>query len=70
MKRSIKLTKQEKEIENALIAGKLVDIEKELKHYKDQFQGKVVYCNCDDPFESHFFTPDGHVAIGNGYLGR
>ena len=29
MKRSIKLTKQEKEIENALIAGKLVDIEKE-----------------------------------------
>lgn len=31
------------------------DIEKELKHYKDQFQGKVVYCNCDDPFESNFF---------------
>ncbi len=33
----------------------LVDIEKELKHYKDQFYGKVVYCNCDDPFESNFF---------------
>jgi len=33
----------------------LVDIEKELKHYKVQFQGKVVYCNCDDPFESNFF---------------
>ena len=33
----------------------LVDIEKELKHYKDQFHGKVVYCNCDDPFESNFF---------------
>ncbi len=33
----------------------LVDIEKELKHYKDQFRGKVVYCNCDDPFESNFF---------------
>lgn len=33
----------------------LVDIEKELKHYKDQFKGKVVYCNCDDPFESNFF---------------
>lgn len=31
------------------------DIEKELKHYKDQFQGKVIYCNCDDPFESDFF---------------
>ncbi len=33
----------------------LVDIEKELKHYKGQFRGKVVYCNCDDPFESNFF---------------
>src|SRR3989338_4040658 len=33
----------------------LVDIEKELKRYKDQFRGKVVYCNCDDPFESNFF---------------
>src|SRR3989339_665609 len=33
----------------------LVDIEKELKHYKEQFQGKVVYCNCDDPYESNFF---------------
>ncbi|MDO8739976.1 MAG: adenine-specific methyltransferase EcoRI family protein [Candidatus Woesearchaeota archaeon] len=33
----------------------LVDIEKELKHYKEQFRGKIVYCNCDDPFESNFF---------------
>ena len=33
----------------------LVDIEKELKHYKDQFKNKIVYCNCDDPFESNFF---------------
>ena len=33
----------------------LVDIEKELKHYKAQFRGKIVYCNCDDPFESNFF---------------
>lgn len=33
----------------------LLDIEKELKHYKDQFRGRVVYCNCDDPFESNFF---------------
>ena len=33
----------------------LVDIEKELKHYKDQFRDKVIYCNCDDPFESNFF---------------
>ena len=33
----------------------LADIEKEMKHYKDQLRGKVVYCNCDDPFESNFF---------------
>lgn len=33
----------------------LSDIEKELRHYKDQFRNKVVYCNCDDPFESNFF---------------
>ena len=33
----------------------LADIEQELKHYKDSFRDKVVYCNCDDPFESNFF---------------
>ena len=33
----------------------LTDIEKELRHYKDQFKGKIVYCNADDPFESNFF---------------
>ncbi|MBU1519301.1 adenine-specific methyltransferase EcoRI family protein, partial [Patescibacteria group bacterium] len=32
----------------------LVDIEKELKRYKEQFRGKVVFCNCDDPKESNF----------------
>jgi Adenine-specific methyltransferase EcoRI len=33
----------------------LVDIENELKHYKDQFRRKAVFCNCDDPYESSFF---------------
>ena len=33
----------------------LSDIEKELKHYKDHFKGKVVFCNCDDPRVSNFF---------------
>ena len=32
----------------------LTDIENELKHYIDQFHGKVVFCNCDDPQESNF----------------
>lgn len=33
----------------------LTDIERELRHYKAFFEGKVVLCNCDDPFESNFF---------------
>lgn len=33
----------------------LVDIEKELKHYKEHFKGKTVLCNCDDPRVSNFF---------------
>jgi len=44
----------------------LVDIEKELKHYKEQFYNKVVYCNCDDPFESYFFK---YFAINFNALG-
>ena len=31
------------------------DIEKELCHYKEYFKDKVVFCNCDDPYESNFF---------------
>jgi Adenine-specific methyltransferase EcoRI len=33
----------------------LSDIEKELRHYKDHFKNKVVFCNCDDPRVSNFF---------------
>lgn len=33
----------------------LSDIEKELRHYRKHFKGKVVYCNCDDPRASNFF---------------
>lgn len=33
----------------------LSDIEKELKHYKQHFKDKVVFCNCDDPRVSNFF---------------
>ena len=44
----------------------LVDIELELKNYKDFFKGKVVFCNCDDPFESNFFK---FFAANFNYLG-
>lgn len=33
----------------------LTDIDRELKHYKKHFMGKVVLCNCDDPRVSNFF---------------
>lgn len=33
----------------------LDDIAEEVRHYKEFFKGKVVLCNCDDPFESNFF---------------
>jgi len=33
----------------------LSDIERELKHYKKHFKGKVIFCNCDDPRVSNFF---------------
>jgi len=31
------------------------DISAELKHYTEHFEGKVVLCNCDDPWVSNFF---------------
>lgn len=33
----------------------MADIERELQHYWPHFRGKVVLCNCDDPYESNFF---------------
>jgi hypothetical protein len=33
----------------------LSDIEREIKHYRNHFKNKVVYCNCDDPRVSNFF---------------
>ena len=34
----------------------LSDIESELQHYTEHFKNKVVFCNCDDPRISNFFT--------------
>lgn len=32
-----------------------IDIVDELQYYKKHFEGKTVYCNCDDPYVSNFF---------------
>ena len=44
----------------------LSDIEKELRHYKEQFRNKVLFCNCDDPYESNFFK---YFAMNFNFLG-
>lgn len=44
----------------------LGDIAKELKFYKSYFKDKVVFCNCDDPYESNFFK---YFALNFNALG-
>ena len=44
----------------------LSDIEKELVHYQEYFRDKVVFCNCDDPYESNFFK---YFALNFNALG-
>ena len=44
----------------------LADIERELHHYRQHFRGKIVFCNCDDPFESDFFK---YFALSFNWLG-
>ena len=44
-----------KKAKNDEFYTQLSDIEKEMRHYKAFFKGKVVYCNCDDARESNFF---------------
>ena len=46
---------QAKREKNDEFYTQLSDIENELKHYREHFQGKIVFCNCDDPYESNFF---------------
>lgn len=33
----------------------MCDIDRELQHYGEQFRGKSIYCNCDDPRVSNFY---------------
>lgn len=52
------LTKAKKS-KNDEFYTQFIDIQKEIEAYleynKDTFRSKVVYCNCDDPYESNFF---------------
>lgn len=44
----------------------LSDVAAELKHYKDHFRGKIVFCNCDDPTWSAFWK---YFHLNFGKLG-
>lgn len=44
----------------------LNDIENEMRHYREQFRSKVIFCNCDDPYESNFFK---YFAMNFNFLG-
>ncbi len=50
-----KLLQKAKKSKSDEFYTQLSDIESELKHYKNHFKDKVVYCNCDDPRVSNFF---------------
>lgn len=44
-----------KDKKNDKFYTQLPDIENELKHYREHFKDKVVFCNCDDPEWSNFW---------------
>jgi hypothetical protein len=56
---SIKNLKSARRAKNDEFYTQYVDIQKEIEKYlefdSNTFRDKVVYCNCDDPFESNFF---------------
>ena len=55
-----------KKAKNDEFYTRMPDIENELRHYADHFKGKVVLCNCDDPYESNFFK---YFALNFNHLG-
>ena len=60
MKRTLNTTiNRSKSEKNDEHYTQLADIENEVRHYRDQFRGMTVLCNCDDPRCSNFFFYDG-----------
>jgi len=41
-------------------------IEDEMRFYRNHFKGKIIFCNCDDPYESNFFK---YFAMNFNFLG-
>ena len=57
---------QAKEAKKDEFYTRIEDIERELYHYRRQFDGKTVLCNCDDPRVSNFFQ---YFALNFEWLG-
>lgn len=49
------LLQKAKKLKSDEFYTQLSDIERELQYYREYFNNKVVYCNCDDPQTSNFF---------------
>jgi hypothetical protein len=56
---SVKLLHKAKKLKSDEFYTQYCDIQKEITAYLEYnpnvFRDKIVYCNCDDPFESNFF---------------
>ena len=55
-----------KDAKNDEFYTQLTDIENEMRHYKAHFEGKTIYCNCDDPLVSNFFR---YFSLNFNHLG-
>ena len=44
-----------KEAKNDEFYTQLNDVSEELRHYKEHFKDKIIFCNCDDPTWSAFW---------------
>jgi len=55
-----------KKAKNDEFYTQLPDIEREVSRYRCQLKGKIIFCNCDDPYESCFFK---YFALNFNALG-
>lgn len=62
----VKILNNAKKARNDEFYTRTVDIAAELAHYKNQFNGKVIFCGCDDYKKSNFylFFKQNFTALG------
>ena len=55
LQRAFNLKHKAKEAKNDEFYTQLNDVSEELRHYKEHFKDKIIFCNCDDPTWSAFW---------------